>query len=257
MPYLAVCITAALASALTLFSGFGLGTILMPTLVVFFPVETAVALTAAVHFLNNMYKLSLWGRQARWGLALRFGVPALVAAWVGARALGALSAQPPVASYEMAGRVFAVMPVKLVVAALMVGFAFFEAVPALQRISVSEKWMSLGGVLSGFFGGLSGHQGALRSVFLVRCGLSKEAFIGTGVVIACLVDASRLSVYAGRLAAMGNPRDLGLFIAVTASATSGVWLASRWAHKVTIGMIRVLVSVLLVVLAMSLAAGWI
>lgn len=43
-------------------------------------------------------------------------------------------------------------------------------------------WLPLGGLLSGFFGGLSGNQGALRSAFLLKAGLSKEAFIATGTV---------------------------------------------------------------------------
>jgi acyl-CoA reductase-like NAD-dependent aldehyde dehydrogenase len=42
-------------------------------------------------------------------------------------------------------------------------------------------YLPVGGLLSGFFGGLSGHQGALRSVFLLRAGLTKESFIATGV----------------------------------------------------------------------------
>jgi hypothetical protein len=46
----------------------------------------------------------------------------------------------------------------------------------------------VGGILSGFFGGLSGIQGAIRSAFLVKSGLKKEAYIATGVVIACFVD---------------------------------------------------------------------
>ena len=40
--------------------------------------------------------------------------------------------------------------------------------------------------MSGFLGGLSGHQVALRSAFLIKCGLTKESFLGSGIVIACL-----------------------------------------------------------------------
>ena len=57
------------------------------------------------------------------------------------------------------------------------------------------KYIPLGGALSGFFGGLSGQQGALRSAFLIRTGLNKETFIGTSVVSAVVVDVSRLIVY--------------------------------------------------------------
>jgi len=48
--YVIICLAAFLASALTFFSGFGLGTILMPVFALFFPVEVAIGLTAIVHF---------------------------------------------------------------------------------------------------------------------------------------------------------------------------------------------------------------
>jgi hypothetical protein len=62
--YLVVCSVALLASGLTFFSGFGLGTLLLPAFALFFPVEQAVALTAVVHFLNGLFKLGLVGRHA-------------------------------------------------------------------------------------------------------------------------------------------------------------------------------------------------
>ena len=59
--------------------------------------------------------------------------------------------------------------------------------------------MWFGGVVSGFFGGLSGHQGALRTAFLVRYNLSKEVFIATGILVALIIDISRTTVYAFNL----------------------------------------------------------
>ena len=51
-------------SLLTLFSGFGLGTLLMPVFALFFPVEVAVASTAVVHAANNLFKVGLLARGA-------------------------------------------------------------------------------------------------------------------------------------------------------------------------------------------------
>ncbi|MEO8167675.1 MAG: sulfite exporter TauE/SafE family protein, partial [bacterium] len=56
MEYAVVSIVALLASGLTLFSGFGLGTLLLPAFLLFFPTELAIAMTAIVHFLNNIFK---------------------------------------------------------------------------------------------------------------------------------------------------------------------------------------------------------
>jgi hypothetical protein len=64
--YVVVCVVALIVAALTLFSGFGLGTLLMPAFAIFFPVTVAVAATAAVHLANNLFKVAhLEFRQTR------------------------------------------------------------------------------------------------------------------------------------------------------------------------------------------------
>ncbi len=73
MEYLFIPLVAALASLLTFFSGFGLGTLLTPIFAIFFPVELAIGLTAIVHFLNGLFKLSLVGRYADKAILFKFG----------------------------------------------------------------------------------------------------------------------------------------------------------------------------------------
>ncbi|MFZ4474575.1 MAG: TSUP family transporter, partial [Saprospiraceae bacterium] len=77
-------ITAFLASLLTLFSGFGLGTLLTPVFGLFFPIHVAVALTGIVHLLNNLFKISLLGRDANRSMVLSFGIPSVVGGFLGA-----------------------------------------------------------------------------------------------------------------------------------------------------------------------------
>ena len=60
--YLAVAFAALFAAGLTLYSGFGLGTLLLPVFALFYPIEVAVAATAIVHGANNMFKVSLVGK---------------------------------------------------------------------------------------------------------------------------------------------------------------------------------------------------
>ena len=255
MQYLIICAAALVTSGLTLFSGFGLGTLLMPVFAVFFPVEIAVALTAIVHFLNNLFKLALLGRHADRSAVLWFGLPAILAATLGAWTLIWLTGMQPLMDYAFAGRELHVMPVKLVVAVLMIFFALLEILPAFESIAFERKHLPFGGVLSGFFGGLSGNQGALRSAFLVRCGLSKEGFIATGVVIACLVDITRLSVYGAHFSAAGMGRSVPLLTAATASAFLGAFLGNRLLQKVTMRTIQVLVSLMLLGIAVGLGTG--
>ena len=74
MMSLTIIVTAFFASLLTLFSGFGLGTILMPVVAVFFPVTTAVAMTAFVHLLNSLFKLTTLWKYIDWRVTARFGI---------------------------------------------------------------------------------------------------------------------------------------------------------------------------------------
>lgn len=73
-----------LTAILTFFSGFGLGIILAPVFAIFFPIDIAIALTGVVHFSNNIFKITLVGRNTDKSVLLRFGIPAIIASFAGA-----------------------------------------------------------------------------------------------------------------------------------------------------------------------------
>ncbi len=104
-------------------------------------------------------------------MSLRFGLPALVASFAGAWVLVRVSGLEPLFSYSLAGAEFFVTPVKLLVGVLIVFFAFQE-LRGGKKQAIAPVWLPLGGVVSGFFGGLSGNQGAFRSAFLLGGGLA-------------------------------------------------------------------------------------
>jgi uncharacterized membrane protein YfcA len=250
-----VCLVAFAASVLTFFSGFGLGTLLLPAFALFYPIEIAVASTAVVHFLNGLLKLALVGRGAHRETVIRFGLPAIAAAFLGAWVLVRLSTIPPIARYTVLGLDATVSPAKLVVGVLLLAVTLVEFSPRLASAAVPPKYLPVGGLLSGFFGGLSGMQGALRSVFLIRAGLSKEGYIGTGVVAASLVDASRLGVYSRTLVDQREQFDYPVLAAAVGSAFLGAFLGSRLLPKVTMGGLQRIVGIMLGVVALGLVAG--
>lgn len=249
---------AAGVSLLTLFSGFGLGTLLMPAFALVIPVEAAVAATAVVHAANNVFKVGLLARDARGDIVLRFGVPAMFAALFGALLLTRLAGQEPLLRWAALGTSGEITPLKLVMGLLIVGFAAFELVPALRRLRAPVRWLPLGGLLSGFFGGLSGHQGALRAAFLAPLGLAPAAFAATQATIALLVDGMRLLVYGATLLGGGAPggdMPWRLIAIVTLAAFAGAWLGKRLLPKLTIASLRWLVGALLLAVGTALAAG--
>ncbi len=258
MEYVIVCTAALFSSGLTLFSGFGLGTILMPVLAVFFPVPVAIGATAVVHLANNLFKIFLVGRFVNKNVLIRFGVPAVIAALLGAFLLNTVSAFPAIASYQLGGRLHEITLVKLAIGLLIVIFSCLELAPGFQKITIDQKYMPIGGMLSGFFGGLSGNQGALRSMFLIKAGIGKEEFIGTNVVLAVIVDVARLFVYGVGFYAIHFKvlSDTGpLVLAAAIAAFIGAYLGKELLKKVTLRAIQVLVGVLLVLLGLGLGTG--
>lgn len=254
MDYLLVCFVSLIASGLTLFSGFGLGTLLLPAMLLFFPTPAAVAATAVVHLANNLLKVTLFGRHCRKDVLLRFGVVAVVAAFAGAKLLVTLSEFPPLLTYTLAGSQMVILPVSFTIAVLILAFALFDLSPRKQQLEFDPKLLPIGGLVSGFLGGLSGHQGAMRSAFLASSGLTKEAFIGTGVTIACLVDLARISVYGVNLSSVGN-EDLFLMAAASGSAFLGVFIGQRVLEKTTMDHIRKVVATGLILLSLALGGG--
>ncbi|NMZ04662.1 TSUP family transporter [Pseudomonas proteolytica] len=95
MELVLIGIATVLASGLTLFSGFGLGTILMPVFALFFPQPLAIATTAVVHFANNLFKFGLMARQANWPVIARFALPGAVMVILGAGSLTFFDRLPP------------------------------------------------------------------------------------------------------------------------------------------------------------------
>ncbi len=255
MEYILIPIVALLASALTFFSGFGLGTLLLPAFALFFPVDVAIALTAIVHFLNNAFKFVLVKKDINWKIALQFGLPALLFSFIGAFLLDKITKANILTEYTLNNKVFQITLMKIIVAVLLIFFALFELIPKLKNLQFPEKYLPIGGVLSGFFGGLSGHQGALRSAFLTKVGLSKEAFIATGVIIACMIDVSRMSVYFANISKVKDSLNLNLLCIATLAAFIGVYFGNKLVKKITINTIQKIVAFMIIVFATALGFG--
>jgi uncharacterized membrane protein YfcA len=251
-----VALMAAGGSFLSFFSGFGLGTLLLPAFLLFFPVEIAVAASAVVHMLNNIFKLFLVGKYANWKIVVPFGLFSILGAFGGAKVLELLSGDIILQSYSLYGHQFDITLIKVVIAVIVGAFAYLENSEKFKHATIGPKWMPVGGIVSGFFGGLSGHQGALRSAFLIKAGMTKEAFMGTRVVIACLVDLTRLAVYYMII-------QSGLFeinkmpvVVATLAAFFGAYYGNRWMKKKELSYINRFVQVTLIIFAVCLGLGW-
>jgi uncharacterized membrane protein YfcA len=259
LSYVIICIVAIIVSALTLFSGFGLGTLLMPAFALFFPLPIAIAATAVVHLANNIFKAILVGKKADWHAVLRFALPGAAAAILGAWILTLVSGIPTLFIYSIGSSKYEIDIIKLVIGFLIIVFAFLDLIPRMEKLSFDRKYLPLGGAISGFFGGLSGIQGALRSAFLIKAGLDKDAFIGTGTVSAVIVDIARLLVYGVSFYTLkftAIPKDTyGLIAAAIIAAFAGSFIGARLVKKVTLRAIQIIVGIMLLLVGIGMISG--
>jgi len=255
MEIIVISIVAFLVAILTFFSGFGLGTILTPVFMIFFPVDLAIALTGIVHFFNNLFKLILVGRRGNKQVLIRFGIPAIIAAFVGSLLLLNIDDIKPLFNYHFLGYYYEVYPVKFTISILLIIFASIDLIPYFSKLQFDKNKLPLGGILSGFFGGLSGNQGALRSAFLVKMGLSKEEFVATATIISTFVDFTRLSVYATRFTKTGLSDNLTLVGCATISAIIGAYIGNKLLKKVTLRFMQITIAIMLIVVSVALGSG--
>ena len=219
-----------IAGGLTLFTGFGLSTILLPVFVIFFPAPIAIASTAIVHFINNFYKFFIYFKKINIQILMRFGIPGILASIFGAFFLNILSEDS--------------RSLKIILGVIIIAIALFEMIPRVKNLQIEMRWAPVGGLISGFFGGLSGHQGLFRSMFLVKSGLNPQNFIATGVGIAVLIDISRLSIYSSTILNLTNSGINNVWFPILISTTSallGVSIASDWVAKITVDLLQKMV----------------
>ena len=223
---LLVAIGSFLAAALTVPAGFGLSTILTPLVLLLMGPHEAVAVVAVVHGAHNAGKFAALRESVDFEAFRRYGVWLVLGAILGAALQNEVPQKPLLA---------------------LIG-AFLVSLPLL---SMSEEWTgyripeandSLGGFGSGFMGGLTGHQGALRAMFLTRRLPDKMTYAATASVLALCVDLSRVPVYLlFRYDEMSQHAALTLVLVI--SALIGVrvgktWLErlkSEWIHRGVMG----------------------
>ncbi len=245
-----------LASLLTFFSGFGINTLLLPAFALLMPIDAAIITVGSVHFLNNLLKLLLVGKKTNVKAALSFGLPAIVTAFIGATLLTLITYTPEIFSYTINTKTFHVDLLHIVIGLLMILFAIMDLWPVFTGFSIQKKHLPIGGALSGFFGGLSGHAGAFRSAFLLKAGLTKEGFIATGVVVSCAVDTVRLLTYGFTMPWWFTINNhLMLFILAVLSAWAGAIVGNQTLHLATVEWLKWSVGIMLMIFGILMILG--
>jgi uncharacterized membrane protein YfcA len=257
MEYLLISIIALFISMVSLFSGFGFGTVLLPVFALFFPLTLAIALSALLHFMNSLSQVILVGKYGNFKIVLKFGIPAAFAALFGAYLLRIISHYEPIFSYSYKGFTLNITWMRLIVGIIIIFSALLILMPKMAKFSFPPRYIPLGGIFSGFLGGFTGYQGALRSAFLIKAGLKKEEFIGTSSWCSIIVDVFRIVgyipiIYGERI--MNSRNLIGLGIA-SLIAFFGTFLGSKNLHRVTLHGLKILIGAMLLILGVIIISG--
>lgn len=257
MDLVLVLLVVIFGSVLTFFSGFGLGTILLPVFLVFFEPKMAIPAVALVHFTNSIFKFIYVRKYIVRSVFLKFGLPAIGAALIGAYLLTLIEKLDILFSYRLFEKEIQVSWIGFLIGLLILFFTLLESSKRIAQIQLQGKYLFLGGILSGLFGGLSGHQGALRALFLKNAQLSKEQFVGTSNAISLVIDLARISLYTWvfiRMNWLENEYSYLILVGM-GGALIGVTIGNKMLKKMTSAGVQLFISVCLILFALLLMAG--
>lgn len=230
-----IFLAATIAGSIAAVTGFGIGSVLTPTLGLIVDTKTAVAAVSIPHLVGTAVRF--WklrtdvDRRTLW----RFGVPSAAGGLTGAL-LHERMTSPWLTTLFGALLIF-------VAASELTGLA------PRMRFKGALAWTA--GALSGLLGGLVGNQGGIRSAALLGFDLPKRTFVATATAVALIVDGARMPVY---LVTEGHDlRLLALPIAVgIAGVIVGTLVGGRLLARVPERRFRVVVAVVLAALGATI-----
>ena len=168
-----------IASIFSTITGFGVGTIMTSFLLFFFPFEYVLILVGVIHLFQSFWTAVIFRKYLNWRLILYFGIPAIFTSFLGAFLIFALSRNL----------------MTMMIGFLLLLYSIMLLVNPSFKFQPTKKIAISGGLIDGFFAGLIGIRGALRSAFLITFNLAKFSYIGTSGAIAVMGDLTRVITY--------------------------------------------------------------
>jgi uncharacterized protein len=206
---------AVLAGGVAAISGFGIGSLLTPLFAVRYGTKLAVAIVSVPHLAATAARFLGLRRQLDKNVFLNFGILSAAGGLLGAL-LNARANSPALAI------VFGC----LLLFASVSGLSGF-----IDRMHLGRKTAWFAGLLSGFFGGLVGNQGGIRSAALLGFNIRKEALVATATAIALIVDGARMPVYVA-VESKGIMGAWPLLVTAVAGALLGTFWGVRLLRRI-------------------------
>jgi uncharacterized membrane protein YfcA len=231
-----IVILTLVSSVIGTISGFGISTIMVPVMLFFFPPPITLLFVAIIHWFGDLWKIFLFKHGFNWKVILGFGIPGTIASYIGARITLNFSQET----------------LALLVGIFLISYVIFVTLDPKFRLKQTLFAAGMGGVLSGFTGGLTGVAGgAIRAAILTAFDFKKEIFVFTTGILGMSLDFARIFGYI-----MGGSRlptelisGIPFFIAAT---FVGAEIGKKIINKIPQKKFRMMVSVFLLLIGVRL-----
>jgi uncharacterized membrane protein YfcA len=224
-----------IASGIGTLTGFGTSTIMVPVMLLFYSVPQTLFFVGIIHFFGNVWKLLLFRKGVRWRLILSFGIPGIVATYLGASLVFNVSA----------------LVLSRILGSFLILYVIYLFAKGSFKVKANLVFGACGGALSGFLAGVFGIGGAVRGLFLTAFDLPKAVYISTAGAIALFIDATRLTTYFSKGARLPTLLLYGLPLFIPASFL-GAAIAKRIVDKIPQQHFRKIVAIFLLLMGIKL-----
>ena len=167
------------SSVFSTVSGFGIGTILTPILILFIPFTQALLFIGVLHWFNSVSRTLYFKKNINWKLAFYFGIPAIITSGLGAYLV-----------FDAPNKIL-----NITFGLFFILYSIFIFSFTKFKLKPSKSIILTGGILTGFSAGFFGKQGMIRSAFLTSFDLPSKVFVGTSGIISLFADTSRIITY--------------------------------------------------------------
>jgi uncharacterized membrane protein YfcA len=219
-------------------AGFGIGSLLTPAIALTTGAKLAVAAVSLPHAIGTSIRFWRFRREVDWKVVRSFGFTsaaggltgALLNTWATSRAL------------------------ELVFGSLLVLAGASQVTGYAKRWRLRGGLAWLGGALSGFFGGLVGNQGGIRTAAMLGFEVNKRQFVATTTAVALLIDMARVPIYlAVETATLA--RMWPTIVVASIGVIIGTLFGEKLLARLPESRFRVVVGVLLLLLGVSFLIG--
>lgn len=236
--YVLLILAGLLGGGIASVAGFGIGSILTPTLASQVGTKLAVAAVSIPHLCGTVLRFWAVRRHVDRRVLLGFGIAsaagglcgALLHVWLHSAILG------------------------YVLGALLLFAGAMELTGLKTRLRFDGVMAWIAGGLSGLFGGLVGNQGGIRSAAMLGFDIQKESFVATATAIALMVDGARMPVYAATQAHAIASLWPAL-VAMTAGVLAGTVMGWTFLRRIPEPAFRKIVALIILALGIAMLAG--